>query len=433
MTQLHAQNNITNSPYSLYGIGDPQSLNNTMGFSMGDVKYAMDRPFYLNYANPASYTSLKAPTFSLGTMLSRTRTFNSETSQDNDNGTLRYFGLGIPLSKKIGMAIGARPYTSLGYGIEINSDITYPSALSTRYEGEGGMNIVYGGLGYKIFQDSVSSLSIGVNANYYFGNNSQNALNKLDYSTGALSSMYLSSYVTGDFGFDAGLNYSINLNQLFDSKSAIENTLTIGAAYSIPNYLKTRFEYFSGSYYATNTVFVITDTLEFTQDTTSIYLPQKIGLGVNYQFYSRKSKNLLIIEADYEQINWSDLKVNKAKTNLKNSTQYSIGFQFIPDANGVRGFFSLLRYRAGFKYANTRINVAGMQLEDMSASAGFGIPLVKSKSIYPSSSTIDFGFEMGSRGTIDNGLIKEQYSRIYVGLSFSPNYWDRWFKRKKIN
>ena len=36
---LFAQNNITSSPYSLYGIGDPLSLNNTMGFAMGDVKY----------------------------------------------------------------------------------------------------------------------------------------------------------------------------------------------------------------------------------------------------------------------------------------------------------------------------------------------------------------------------------------------------------
>lgn len=428
-----AQNNITNSPYSLYGIGDPLSLNNTMGLSMGDVKYAMDRPFYLNYANPASYASLKAPTFSLGTMLSRTRTFNSETSQDNDNGTLRYFGIGIPLSKKIGMAIGARPYTSLGYGIEIDSDITYPSNLSTRYEGEGGMNIVYGGLGYKVLQDSASSLSIGVNANYYFGNNSQLALNKLGTDLGALSSMFSSSYITGDIGFDIGANYSLNLNQAFKSKSSTEQTITIGGTYSVPNYLKTKFESFKGSYYASNSVFIITDTLEFTQDTTSIYLPQKFGFGINYQVYNRNSKNLLIIEADYEQVNWSDLKINESETNLKNSNQYSFGIQFIPDANGVRGFFSLLRYRAGFKYSNTRIYVANMQLVDMSASAGFGIPLVKSKSIYPSSSTIDFGFEMGSRGTVDNGLIREQYTRIYVGLSFSPNYWDRWFKRKKIN
>jgi hypothetical protein len=64
---------------------------------------------------------------------------------------------------------------------------------------------------------------------------------------------------------------------------------------------------------------------------------------------------------------------------------------------------------------------------------GIGIPLVRSKSIYPSASTFDFGLTVGNRGTVEGGLIREQYTNSYVGLSFSPNYWDRWFKKRKIN
>lgn len=432
-TSVFAQNNITSSPYSLFGIGDPLSLNNTIGFSMGDVKYAMTRPFYLNYANPSSYSDLKAVTFSVGAMLNRTRTFNSETSQDNDNATLRYFGLGIPLTDRMGISIGARPYTSLGYGIKINSETTYPSTLETRYEGQGGMNIVYGGLGYEILKDSINSLNLGVNANYYTGNNKQTALNKLNNTTGALSSLYSSTYVTSDFGFDIGLNYSVNLTQLLHSKSHKEQNITLGGTYSIPTHLKTRFEHFAGSYYSTSTVAIITDTLEYSLDTTSIYTPTRFGIGINYQIMNRHTNSLWVIEADYEFNGWSGLTINNKETHLKNSERYSIGAQFIPNANGIRDFFSILRYRVGANYHATRITLGGQQIVDMSLSAGFGIPLVKSKSIYSGASTVDFGVLVGSRGTVDNGLIREQYTNIYIGLSFSPNFWDRWFKKRKIN
>ena len=37
------------------------------------------------------------------------------------------------------------------------------------------------------------------------------------------------------------------------------------------------------------------------------------------------------------------------------------------------------------------------------------------------------------RGTLDYGLLRESYTNIYIGLSFSPSYWDRWFKTRKIN
>jgi len=429
----NAQNNITSSPYSLFGIGDPLSINNTMGLSMGDVKYAMDRPFYLNTANPASYASLKAATFSVGAMLNRTRTFNSETSQDNDNGSLRYFGLGIPLTKKLGISLGAKPFTSLGYGIQINSTNAVGDYF-TRYEGQGGMNIIHGGIGFKVLKDSVQSVSIGTNANFYFGNNRQTTLNNLEQIPGALNTLFQESYVTNDFGFDIGLLYSLRLNKLLNKSETYESTLTLGGSYSLPTHLKTRFESFSGAfYYSGSRLFVITDTLSYSLDTTSVYLPKRYGLGVNYELFNRHTKNLWIIELDYEFNEWNSLKVNGANTGLENSTQYSFGMQFIPDANGIRDFFKLLSYRVGFNYKDTRINVLGTQVTDMSVTAGFGIPLVKSKSIFPSSSTIDFGVTVGNRGSTSNGLIREQYTNVYIGLSFSPNYWDRWFKKRKIN
>ncbi|MGB1003203.1 MAG: hypothetical protein ACPGVC_03160 [Salibacteraceae bacterium] len=434
MAEVTVAQNITSSPYSLFGIGDPLELNNTQGLSMGDVKYAMDRPFYLNHANPASYAGLDAVTFSLGAMLNRTRTFNETTSQDNDNGTLRYFGLGIPITKKIGISVGAKPFTAFGYGIQIASPDQSQGELYTRYEGQGGLNIVYAGMGYQLFADSIQKLTLGVNANYYFGNKEQIALNNLEDINGALNSAFLDSYVTGDFAFDLGLLYTLNLNTLFNTKGPVESKLTLGGTYAVANHLKTKFESFAGSYYYNSSRdFVITDTLRFSQDTSSIYLPTRYGVGLNYEIYNRESKNLLIIEADYEHYAWSDLLINGNNPNLENSDQFGLGLQFVPNAYTNRDFFKIIRYRVGLKYKSTRINLSSDPVKDYSASIGFGIPLVRSKSIYPTSSTFDFGVVVGNRGEAGNGLIREQYTNIYLGLSFSPNYWDRWFKKRKIN
>lgn len=402
--------------------------------SMGDVKYAMDRPFYLNTANPASYASLNAATFSLGAMVNRTRTFNESSSQDNDNGTLRYFGLGIPITKKIGISIGAKPYTSFGYGIEVDSPDQDQGAMFSRYEGQGGMSVLHAGMGYEIFSDSSSKLTIGSNLNYYFGNKEQITLNNLEDISGALNSAFIESSVTGDFAFDFGMLYALKLSEMLNLKSNNTNTLTFGGTYSLGTHLKTRFESFAGSFYYDGfRDFVITDTLRYSQDTTGIYLPEKIGVGVNYEFFNRRTRSLIIVEADYEQYAWSKLSVNEESSNLSNSEQFSVGMQFVPNTDAKREFFQSIRYRVGGRYKSTRINLGGEALKDYSASVGFGIPLVKSKSIYPSSSTFDLGITVGNRGTVENGLIREQYTNIYLGLSFSPSYWDRWFKKRKIN
>lgn len=417
----------------MFGIGDPLSMNNVQGFAMGDVKYALNRPFYLNYANPASYATLKATTFSVGVLLNRTFSSTENFTQENDNGSLRYFNLGIPITKKLGMAIGARPFTSVGYEIKINSALTYPSALETNYQGQGGLNIIYGGLGYKLISDTVHTLTIGGNANFFFGNERQAALNKLDPTTGALNSIIVSKSLTNDFAFDLGAQYSIKFHKLFNSDSFIEHTLNLGATYSFESNLKTRFEDFSGSFVYSGANIFIRDTLDFQVDTSSIFLPSKYGFGFSYQVFNRHNSNLWIISAEYETQKWSELTVNNQTTDLANSQQYAFGIQFVPKADGIRNLFGMMRYRVGITMKDSRIVINEQQIKDFSASAGFGIPLVRSRSIYSDASTVDFGIVLGSRGTIDSGLIREQYTNIYIGLSFSPNYWDRWFKKRKIN
>ena len=65
----------------------------------------------------------------------------------------------------------------------------------------------------------------------------------------------------------------------------------------------------------------------------------------------------------------------------------------------------------------------------MAASIGIHLPLVNSGSF----SSINFGTEFGKRGSIDNGLVQEQFVRLKLGLSIMPSVNDRWFVKRKYD
>jgi hypothetical protein len=77
-------------------------------------------------------------------------------------------------------------------------------------------------------------------------------------------------------------------------------------------------------------------------------------------------------------------------------------------------------YRAGLKYDKTGLIVKSESINDLGFTLGLGLPITGSFS------NINFGFEMGKRGTTSSGLIQENYANLSIGLSLN----DRWFERK---
>ena len=61
------------------------------------------------------------------------------------------------------------------------------------------------------------------------------------------------------------------------------------------------------------------------------------------------------------------------------------------------------------------------QLDDFGVSFGLGLP------VYRSLSKINIAVQAGQRGTLANGLIREQYVRLSLGFSFA----DKWFNKYK--
>jgi hypothetical protein len=149
-----------------------------------------------------------------------------------------------------------------------------------------------------------------------------------------------------------------------------------------------------------------------------VTLPQYISGGLTYS-----SGDKWLFVADYSMQNWADYSMLDESDNLANSTRISGGMQFTPDFNSITKYYKRMDYRLGGSYSNTPLLFDGNQLQEMSVSFGFGIPVKKSRTKY------DFSCTIGKRGTTEGNLIKEQFVRL--GLSVS--YDGIWFVKRKYD
>src|SRR5690606_11244366 len=124
--------------------------------------------------------------------------------------------LEIPVGK-LGFGLGLMPYTSVGYKLENhngNGDIT------NRFRGEGGLNKVYFAAGYQL----TKGLSIGVDANYNFGN-IQNSTIEFQYNSDGELVQYQTrednrSDLSG-LNVNFGLSYKTMLNSKLEFMSGL--------------------------------------------------------------------------------------------------------------------------------------------------------------------------------------------------------------------
>ena len=392
----------TSSPYSRFGLGDLQGNVFPEYNALGGGATALSSSNSVNPSNPASYTSFKANSFlfSTGGLHKTTRIQNSTDKQIANNSAFSHLTIAFPISRKLGASIGMLPYSNIGYTLnarddEENTDMTY--------SGDGGISKVYFGGAYEPFK----GFSLGVNASYLFGG--LNRRKKLDYDD--------ESY------FDARSNSSINLKGyyyelglMYKKELANEKQVTFGLTANNNSSIRAK---------QTNIVETIAGANEIIKDTALssmnpgvINLPQYISAGLSY----RDGEKWLLI-ADYSMQNWENYSLFDERDVLNNSMRLSGGMQYTPEFNSVTKYYKRMQYRLGAAYSNTPLMLNDTQLKEMSVSFGFGIPVRKSRTKY------DISLTLGQRGTTDNNLIKEQF--VKFGLSVS--YDGIWFVKRKYD
>ena len=394
----------TSSPYSRFGMGDLNSQFSSVFNSLGGGGYAINDSKIINPFSPASYSSYQSNSFLFSTGINN-ETIDIQSLTDNqtvNNLSLSHILFGFPLTKKIGSSFGIIPFSSIGYSMQNRDDFFGADML---YDGDGGISKVYFGSSLELHQN----LSVGANASYLFGGLNRRKRLVFDDETifnSRSNSLINIKGIYYEFGAVFSKKIDDNNSQISISINTSNNT-NVDAKRT--NLVET-FEY-------SGTNEIVKDTFVNSVEKGSMILPKYTNLGLAYSL----DKWLFVF--DYSTQNWSDYELFEESDSLVNSQRISGGLQYTPDISSVNQFYKRCHYRVGLALNTTPLQINNIQLEDKSISFGIGIPIKKNKSTY------DISLILGQRGTTSNNLLKENYVKIGLSMSFEGI----WFVKQKYN
>ncbi len=406
--EVYSQNRIS-SPYSRFGVGEIQSYLNSRFIAIGGTAIAYKSPYSVNFINPASYSAFDTLSFVFeGGLFSNFSVLKTSTLSQNSNYTsMSHLTFGFPITKKWKAAFGLLPYSSVGYKVSDYKTEDSIGRVKYVYEGQGGINQFFLGQAFSIN----NNLSLGVNVSYLFGSIEKSRTVYLLDSVYTYNVKAKNSTGYGVFKFDFGIQYFKNLNNNF--------VLGTGFVYSLGSTSTTKEDFLAYTFSQSSTGY------EYVHDTASIIsinnkngevkLPQSFAVGL-----SLEKKNKWLFGVDFSKQNWSEYLYNNIKDSLDDSWRLSVGYEIKPDFYSLN-YLKRVSYRAGFHYGQSYLNIRNQNFDEFGISFGLGLPLRKSKS------TINLAVEFGKKGTTENGLINENYTKISIGFS-AYDYW--FFKRK---
>jgi long-subunit fatty acid transport protein len=393
----------TSSPYSFYGIGDVRYKGTAEIRAMAGIAVEQDS-IHLNMDNPASYANLKLTTLAVGGSYNTTKLKSSTVTESARRTTLDYLAVGLPMGK-LGVGFGLIPFSSVGY--QIQSFSSAPGGVNSRYDGNGGLNKAFLGAAYKL----LPNLSVGADVNYNFGKIETSGL--VFVTDVPVGTRQLSTATLSGVDFSVGAMYQTKINKkvsFFSSVSyKLESDLTSNNSSSI-----------SAVNFNENFNFSTVDSENEETSKKILRLPSKFALGAGI---GEARKWMIGAQAVLGSV--GDLVNTYNQSNsvtYEKSMKYSLGGYFVPNYNSFTSYAKRVVYRAGVKYDKTGLIVNSESINDIGITLGLGLPITGSFS------NINFGFELGKRGTVSSGLIQENYANFSVGLSFN----DRWFEKRKF-
>lgn len=395
-----AQNGTT-SPYSFFGIGELKFKGTVENRSMGGINVYSDS-IHLNLQNPASIANLRFVNFATAGSYKYVNQLTETDSQYASATTLDYLAMGIPMGK-FGASFGIVPYTAVGYKLE---SITETSA--TQYTGTGGVTKVFFTLGYQV----TPKFNLGIDANYNFGNVERKVIvSEEDLLLGTRENV--ESEILG-FNFNFGAEYKTMISETLQ--------LTTTATYAPA----TKFEVegvrnITSVLITSSGAVVPIDDREENFEGVEVTFPSifTIGAGIG-------SPKKWFISGQYTNAkvsNFNDPTLNFGTVEFLDANKYRIGGFFIPRYTSMTSYWHRAVYRFGVRYEETGINLRDEDINEYGISFGIGLPIGRLFS------NVNVGFEIGSKGTKAQGLVKENFFNTFISLSLN----DKWFEKRYID
>ncbi|HQW86559.1 MAG TPA: hypothetical protein PLH93_05200 [Flavobacteriales bacterium] len=421
------------SPYSSYGFGDLLITNQVVQAAMGGVGVAATDPYSVSAQQPASYAHLLKPTFEIGGLARWVRLRAEEGEQQRS--AVRPLGLsvGVPFARgKAGLALGLSPFTDVGYRISDSGTLPDGGTVRYTYEGSGGLNKAFVGVGTTVWQkrDSLGNghkLTAGGNFVYLFGGIERTR--KAYYPEGGnyLNTQAFSSLVMRGPAATLGLQY---IGDLRRRTTLDEEPLRYTVALSVdPGFaIGARRTELVNSFTATTTgVETFRDTIVFSDGARgTVGLPTAWGLGLGLV------SPTWTVMAEARLRDWSSLRLDvegyTLPEDLGPSIAYAIGAAWTPLGLRNGSFLGRTTYRLGFRHAQDYLRVGGEALRETAVSAGLSLPLMGSMT----RSRFTIGADLGQRTSPAAGRISEGFLDLYVGFTITPDIREVWFRKRRI-
>lgn len=387
-------NNLTSSPYSLFGLGKINESNVGITNSLGKSGVSLSSENELNGLNPASLGTIKLNSFFFDVGLkSEFNNFENKSSSTN-NSTFGFSNIsfGLPLNRSSGVSLSLIPYSNVGYdfqGIVEYVDGSTENTTST-ISGSGGINNVNVNYGKKINE----KLNFGVSAKYLFGTINQTEVVTIDQDY--LSIQDKNYY--GGFGLGLGVQYQMTNKWNFSSVVNFTSTLKASKDRIVQK--------------------IVNDAVSEVENSEDIELsnfkiPTEIIVGFKYAH-----KNYYFV-ADYKRSFWSSLNQRDDIGDFVDSNSFGVGVEYLAKSNTL---FKNCRYRLGYNLDDGNLSINNKKISTNTLTAGIGIPFGVNKKSY-----LNISYSYGDKGFISNTLIKENFHNLTLNLSFGDN----WFVKRK--
>ncbi len=408
---IQAQN-VSNSPYSRFGVGDLQSVQTPRNVAMGGLSVALTGTQNLSEKNPASYMNLDSMsvTFELslhGTFskLSEKQPNSEILSARTNSASLGHISFAFPITSWLKSCFGLTPGSNMSYDVRSEYEDPILGKYVQDYDGRGGLNQVF--LGFAL---GTNRVSVGANVNYHFGSFERQMIlaftdTVLPYPMQTRQEKWLEA---SGVSVDLGLQYKQPLSKNYQ--------LGVGFSYT-PKYKLNASRYtqvFSelAEDYQTQIIY-----LDSTEDGT-LQMPDIYTFGVSIERLNR-----WVAGIEYSGANFKNYReFSQSDPNLSNAYTIRAGAE-LKGQPMETSFLSRLSYRVGGHYGTNHIIFQDAKVKQFGVSFGLGIPVRRSQS------RIDLSVEFGRKGNMNDGHIQENYGRVVVGISA----FDRWFIRGKFD
>lgn len=393
------------SLYTRKGIGDLYFALNARRFALGGGALALNNVTDISNLNPAGWNSIKKTRFEIGMYYNAMNLSNSTGSVNYSQTNLSGFSIALPIdtAKGIVLTAGLIPYSNVQYEVSSTSTDPIVGKFTTTFEGNGGINTIYTGLSLHLPLD----FSIGAAFEYYYGKieyNSKIIIDSTAYGDGIFKN-------SGNFqgtGMNLGL-ISPDLSKIFGSKDITDFRLAVTFNYVFN--MKRDSSEISGNTDSTYTSF---------STNQKVKMPSRLGLGATAKLFNRYR-----VVADYFFQPFEDFTIENKKLSVyKNMNRYSVGMEYTNPSPDRDSFWDKIAYRLGFSYEESQYIYNSTSLNQYAIYAGISIPVGDIK-LLGDVSTLDLGFQYGSRGTTSSNLIKENFFMFNIGFSLG----ELWFRR----